>query len=560
MSKRYLYKVYNGETFLGVLAHTKNDFEISWDINSSGGQITIDLGDFEVKTQTDVIVGKLTQTDGHYVVTQDGGRILLAAPWSPESTVTDLANRVKVWAFDNDDPNYVNGKQLFDGVITSTQKNYSDSTTVLTAYSWGVQLDNYFVERLSQSDIVTNISSYDVVNDFYVTTSSAVMYFTMPFTLVTQTTVNAVKLCLLSLVTGGVVGGSAQVRVSICGGTALAPGAAVASMTTTITSTSDAFAAASYIFDAPVVLTPGTYIIYVEPLLGRVTTYFDDSTDPSGLAGLGISGSFNAFGEDIFYAISGVAVIGAAYSSMDPSNILKDILNNYMLRGGLIGYDGSSIDLTGRSINYTFKYNTVFEGVKKCLELAPSNWFWYLDVGTNLLHFHLKGGTADHIFIRGTHIGDMKMKRSLDNLKNKVLYTGGLVSSANIISIKQDQESIAKYGQWLALEADNRVTSQPTLDVLAQNLIDENKTPRYSTTVTIYAVKYDIDNIYPGDMVTFRNFDDESDGLILQVASIYKTPDKATLTLDTLPPQQSRNVEEIKRDLNAALTAQVPNQ
>ena len=61
------------------------------------------------------------------------------------------------------------------------------------------------------------------------------------------------------------------------------------------------------------------------------------------------------------------------YLSKDPSDILREVLDNYQSQGGRLTYD-SSIETTGTEVSYTFKSTTIYDALKKCLELAPAGW------------------------------------------------------------------------------------------------------------------------------------------------------------------------------------------
>lgn len=114
-----------------------------------------------------------------------------------------------------------------------------------------------------------------------------------------------------------------------------------------------------------------------------------------------------------------------AYLSEDPSDIVRDILDKFTDDGGVIDYDGSSIDDTGTVVSYYYNMNTGLEALKKALELAPTDWYFYCDLATNLFHFHPRPSTPDHYFYLGKHIYNFALERSMEDIVNDVVFTGG---------------------------------------------------------------------------------------------------------------------------------------
>lgn len=113
------------------------------------------------------------------------------------------------------------------------------------------------------------------------------------------------------------------------------------------------------------------------------------------------------------------------YLSQDPSNILKDSLDKFNADGGIVTYDGSSITATGTTTTYTFNLNSEFEVIKKCLEIAPTDWYFYADLATNLLHFHPRPSVVDHYFYLGQHIFSLDLEKTMEGIVNDVFFTGG---------------------------------------------------------------------------------------------------------------------------------------
>jgi len=118
-----------------------------------------------------------------------------------------------------------------------------------------------------------------------------------------------------------------------------------------------------------------------------------------------------------------------SYLSTDPSLMLKDSLDKFQAAGGLIYYDNTTIEntyaYTGGPTTYTFNLNTELEVITQCLTMAPTYWYFYADLATNLLHFHPQPSTISHYFTLGKHINSLDLEKTIEGLVNEVYFTGG---------------------------------------------------------------------------------------------------------------------------------------
>lgn len=238
------------------------------------------------------------------------------------------------------------------------------------------------------------------------------------------------------------------------------------------------------------------------------------------------------------------------YSSQDPTAILRNVLDKFTAAGGIPDYDSTSTTLTNTSISYTFKVNTYYEAIQKCLELAPTDWFWYLDMAQNIIYFRPKPVQTTHLFIKGRHINSLKLEQHIEALVNVVYFTGGPTAGVNLFNKYSDAPSVATWGTYARKITDNRVTSDTTAQIISQSLIDRYKNPTYRSQITISDSVYNIEDVRLGELVTFANFGNDIDTLTMQIVGISYKPDEITLQLDTLPPAVSKRVEDIKRNLN----------
>lgn len=229
-------------------------------------------------------------------------------------------------------------------------------------------------------------------------------------------------------------------------------------------------------------------------------------------------------------------------------------------------YSGDeSIGMTSTVVSYTFNLNTMLEVLKKCLELAPSDWFFYVDLATNLVYFKQRPTTPDHYFYLGKHILSLSLEKYIEDIVNTVYYSGGVVgvdglgNDINLYKKYEDTASRASYRRGLVRISDNRVKLVESADIIAQNEINRQKSPRYRSKITISGSTYDIRSIKLGDLVGFRNFGNFVDEVTMQVVRIDYDGDSVTLQLDTLLPSVPKRLEDIKRNLSQEQVANNPD-
>ena len=258
--------------------------------------------------------------------------------------------------------------------------------------------------------------------------------------------------------------------------------------------------------------------------------------------------------------------INVPYNSYDPSGMLRAILDQFNTDGGVMTYDASSIRDTGTTVSYTFKLNTVLEGIKKILELAPSQWRWWGDVANNIINLSKVDNNPTHTFILGIHFKEIILEKTLEGLKNDYYFLGGDMGGGNILFKRyQDTTSQTNYRVGLERKTDQRFTDPTSADIVGNSFIENNSQPRYRGSITIMDSDkdglrgYEIETIGLGQLIAFANFNNFIDDLTLQVVRIEYNPDYVTIGLDTLPPLVPKRVEDIKRNLTTQEQLEVPD-
>lgn len=251
------------------------------------------------------------------------------------------------------------------------------------------------------------------------------------------------------------------------------------------------------------------------------------------------------------------------FNDYDPSDIVRGVINLYQTSAGSgwkIGYDSSTIDDTSTIVNYTFNTNTTGEGIKKSLELAPKDWYFYLDQGTNLLYFKERPVTISHYFYLGKDIQELDFDSDIIRSANDVLFTGGddPLNPGENIYVRSTSAPAANTRRMLIRESDNRVTEAADGNIIADGIVERNNGIVYDTTVTIFASTYDINSIKLGQLVAFRNADNYIDTITLQVMSTDLEIDRIALGLGTLLPSFNKQVTDLNRRLELQETINNP--
>lgn len=458
-----------------------------------------------------------------------------------------------------------NGTLMFEGLVSGWKSNYKKATTTLTLLSYGVQLDNYLVQIFPNEVLVEN-TNLDSSETIYANNKTPLNRITAIGQTFDPGVTSEVTSC--SLTVGNTGSMPSSLTVSIYEGTPLSPGAFVASVTRSVSP--QAQTSTLFQFASPVELTGGT------------TYHFALTTDMFGTSetntiGVGVDttngyagGAMYTFNDSTGWAITTSDMvftlatssggIGNQFLSQDPGTIVRELLDNFQALGGRPTYTTDSVALTNTTVSYTFKFNRYLEAIRKCVELAPSDWWWRVDPATGLVYYQPLGQTVNHTFVKGVHIADFEIGYSLETVKNVGYFSGGDDGTGTNIQVNySDSDSIAEYGAWLETPSDNRVTTETTAEILIQSSINQYKDPRFLTAIEIPTSVYDTSSILIGQIIGFQNFNTLVDSLQLQVMAKTTTADSVKLTLAILPPSVPKRIEDIKRNLQKQQTENNPD-
>lgn len=240
------------------------------------------------------------------------------------------------------------------------------------------------------------------------------------------------------------------------------------------------------------------------------------------------------------------------YSSQELATTLKAVLD---INTGQIHYSAASIANTGVSQTMKFQLNTKLEAIQAVHAQTPAGWWWRGDVADNSIYLQPLSTGYDHTFVLGWHLKTVRIKRSMEGLKNLVYFVGGQTDPDNVATTKfkkyEDTVSQAAWRVGLERITDRRYTIDASMQARADKVLDTFDSPVFTTTVTITSGRYDIESIRVGQTVGFKNFGNYIDGVPpMQIVSRRYTPTAVTLELGALLDRQVDTLANTEKALN----------
>jgi hypothetical protein len=557
---RLVHKVYSsGGKYLGKLP-AASQIAFSQEINSAGSSAQITCG---VSVDPVVSTEAITDQAGDPLLTDSSLDILateseqfIATGDSDIEVIFKNGNRIKSWLYNQW---YPNGKLVFSGQINkiSYKSGGGQGKVALLVYSDGIDLDNFiargypFAYTLDQS-----FASWDTVLASTVDERSGWNVYGQSFkTGAGVTNLGAIDLLLR---------GSADVTITVYDAV---NGNTIGSVTQTVSGV-DQPTAVRFSFAQLITVTAATNYFFavwvgagqsIDIYWNSTGGYADGITYNSNYGGGSGGGSFLVSTGDMWFkTYSGLPTTTTTYSTQDPiTGMAHGILLDYNQRGGLI----TERDFTAAGVSLTNLFNsaTIFGAIKKCVELSPSGYYSYVDLGTAEIDILPTSTTPDFTVVLGKDINDIEIVLSIENVKNQLLLSGGETAGVNLFRQYQDSSSAARYGTRLAQQSDNRITLAATADAIGNSFIDENAEETQETPLTILNSKFDITLLTPGKTIGFRNGGTLIDSMLLRIARRDFTPEKANLTLGRLPLATTSEIEKIRRDLLLEQTISNPS-
>jgi hypothetical protein len=556
-------------TYMGLLPNVFDDFEFSDEIDTAGAPTTISVAGSSETARTDATTPLLDET-GDPLLTEAGDPILVESSSSIVGVGSDTnmivnGNTVIVYEFS---PYYPNGHPIFRGRIDKW--NDAHNRIIINLKSDGQDMDNTllvgppYVYTVDQQQLTATATftlqesiGYDRLGQLWTAQVANLggIYVRIYPTTTVHLTVSVYDSPLL-----GVLRGSATVVVLSTGGAAVD---VVMPFSPRISTT----IGQQYFFSAKVGSGESCNIAY-----SSGGGYSDGVMYGANYSGGSGGGSFVvSTGNDMYFktaSATGATIV--SYGTQDPTTgMLVTALDDYNGDGGKIHYTAGSVTASGISVAYDFNLATILEAVNKFKELASSDFYWYVDLGTNELTMKPAGTTPDFIFVKGKHILDIDVTPSIEQVKNYIIFTGGEItapgsstaapgSGINLYRVFKDDASIARYGRRIDRISDSRVTKQATAEALGGSALASQKDEKYLATIEVPDGVMDISLLKPGKTIGIAGFRNYKDQLVLQIVRRNYKPHKVILTVGVLPVRQSLSVEQLTRQLIAEQTVANP--
>lgn len=558
------YKVFSRDgNFLGLLPSVDSDLAFSQDKNSSGSSM-----DISCATEfTNLAVVEALQTEDELdILTENSlpimaviNNIRVATGSSDTEALFKNSNIIEAWLYNRWYPNGIN---MFTGQVNKVSFRYGNGgqAVVLRVFSEGFDLVN-FIARGYPFTYTTDVSQTSQ-NGTVVVSQTGAAWDRYGQTWISGGGISNIGAITLKLK------GTATVTLSVySGGLPGAGGNLLGSVTKSVANGSAADV--QFEFAQLLAISPSTeYFMAVSVNSGQSitvykhgtsSTYANGSMYRSQYSGGSGGGLYSAVSGDFYFITKwGTPTTTTTYTSQDPTTgMFSPILTDYNNRGGNI--TERDIDATGLSLTYTFNQATIFDALQKVLELSPTGYYSYIDLGTGEIDVLQMSETADFTVVRGKDIHELEISLSTEQVKNYLLFNGGPTAGVNLYRDYQDSESAAFYGLRTVSQTDNRVTLAATADAIGDTFIEENSDELHETKITILNDTVDITLLTPGKTIGFRNFDNFIDDIVLQIVRRDYTPEAVTLTLGKLPLRMNDEIQRINRGLLNEQTAANPS-
>jgi hypothetical protein len=158
--------------------------------------------------------------------------------------------------------------------------------------------------------------------------------------------------------------------------------------------------------------------------------------------------------------------------------VLRAIIDRYIAENSStkIGYTLASIPDLSQSAFCFFEMKTYSDAIDFLVSMISSGYNWYVDeYGT--FYIKSKPATATHTFIFGRHFSEVNVERSVEKVRNALLFWNGKTDADQIFKLYSDAASIEKYGRRIEKATITGVDDETTADQIGSRFLDENKDP-----------------------------------------------------------------------------------
>jgi len=236
----------------------------------------------------------------------------------------------------------------------------------------------------------------------------------------------------------------------------------------------------------------------------------------------------------------------------DAGTIFRNIMTSYNdeTSNRKLNWTHESIQSTYTgSVSYVFEAMTCRKSIDKVLDMSPTGWYWYVNAA-NFVRFQSKAlkPIKSHSFVFGKHFKNVKVTKSIEKIRNALLFWNGIVGVGEIYKLYSNAESILKHERRVEKVTDSRVGSESTADVIGNRFVNLHKDPAIAVEVEIIdsniadenkMVGYDIETIDPGDICNFHGFNESLSDIFYEDMMITKVDYKLDRAIITVEPMGS---------------------
>ena len=232
-----------------------------------------------------------------------------------------------------------------------------------------------------------------------------------------------------------------------------------------------------------------------------------------------------------------------------------------------LNYTTKTIQKTNTTTKYKFEMLTYREGIDILRSLAPADWFWYVDE-LGLVYFKPKPTSPAHQFVFGKHFTKVRVERSMEKIKNAVLFLAYKWDGTNTLyKLYTNAGSVRDYGRRLRKMRDDRIKATTDADKMAQGFIANHKDPDIKVIAEIVDNNesdnfgYDIESINPGDTCEFKGFDEtfaDVFGGNMLIRKVDYSLDKAIITIEPMRGGIVQRTEDINKRVDSFERKDVP--
>jgi hypothetical protein len=599
MRTRYEYAVYNRTESrrIGVLPNVTSPFNYNQLINTPGTAIEITVG---IDPSFDRFPPDRIMTEASEYITTEEGDILTTEEYTPifdrfenfrndeivdpyyfnfPTTVPLIRNGnfIRVFEFSDRNPN---GLKVFEGEMKRVKLSYSQKNIKITALSFGYTLQNYMIRGIGTID--RNNSTSDSSVEIYYTDSTHLLQLGQSFTTggsVTNLFSIVVRCAALSS-----EGAQLTVKVYSASTFDIADMIGVGSVIVTDTAVHDEEVIINPELGGETVVAATTYYFSVEtqwPQGEGITIYYNsggntysggtmyvNKTDPETFAAVPVVPI--AASSDLYfmttYSDTNLSKT-AGHATKDQGAMFRSIIADYIANFdnlydwvfGIMNF--GVIELTGTSYRFDWNTATILEGLEGQRKLAPATYYWYGSVADSTLNFRETNTAADHVFVKGKHLGEVDIEFSTEDIKNIAYLIGGEVTpGVNLFKTKENAISRNNHPRGLVILTDNRITTDETATAYLDNALGQIPGEVHSTSIEVFENTYDINTIEVGQTVGFVGYNAPVGDSVIQIVGKNRKERSVVLQLGQNPVRQNQLTEKALRDLEAAQTINNPDE